>query len=241
MLPSLSAPYSAYKRIVNSKLVGDGYGSLSTVFKGFYFFGLALGKFGIQVAIFSSVKRGVFKVMGSHGFGSIERAPSLFIQILNVVSICAKKQMVRIYTQLVVALVKHKKALCDFSIVNYPRITVRRSSPLAPFFPGMQGHGAIVSTGARRPYPTLSQLWAMLWNRPVFIHLFPKALLNWFFPLNIAIVFFRRPCNRLGRFFHNNSMTELSRFRLSLIGDGVFIMSQSPLLAIRKWGGLSQS
>ena len=148
---------------------GDGYGfdavTISNVFVKFSRRPMAFSNFSHQVL-------GQFHV----------RLAMFLYAIANIVAFCAKKQMPRINASRVVAVMEHAKIVGDVSKVNCPRNSVRKNMWGSPT--GTH-HPISLSVLASRPNPAPFKRWAVRWNGPRLIDLFPKAS-NVFFSHNQA-------------------------------------------------------
>jgi hypothetical protein len=93
--------------------------------------------------------------------------------VVDVIGICSNKEMRRSYTGRVVALMKDVN-FGQFPKVNFPRRAVGKEEVRRiPFLHKRQPTiSTIISAGG--PNPTLSDSWAMFWNRPIFVNFPPK-------------------------------------------------------------------
>lgn len=140
-------------------------------------------------------------------------------------------QVFRSYARRIVAFVENPKPLHRFPKVNQPRISVSVN-----IFSVSKLSIAILIKPSN-PHPAISQVRKVCRYWSALVHFLPKTLLGRF-RATIRVARFLGLCNYFGRFFHTNSMTELSRFWCSFTSDGVFIVSNNGPIATRKWGGL---
>ncbi len=141
--------------------------------------------------------------------------PSFVHHILNVVLLCAKKQMIRIAALPIIAFVARKEIVFNFSKMEFPRYAMSLKLFLFVIKNSIPNFIHI-----SKPLPTVAQFWNMGRNWPIFINLLPKSLLKRLYSLKISIVPSSNWCHCFARLTHTSFMFGLSRFRSSYFCDG---------------------
>lgn len=102
--------------------------------------------------------------------GAFGLAP-FFNLVGHVILLVSKKNMVRIYALGIVAFMAGKKRF--WNLFNKQSI----SNPIClVIFSRMEKYCIAIRCFCSDPFPAISELWSMGWNRPILVDLFPKPL-----------------------------------------------------------------